>query len=285
MKILKTALIVLSSLLGIAIITLVGMLSGSFHTPASFHDLAARPAAPAGPVLVVGATQNTGLEVVRELLARGQPVVATVRLSSNTAALDALGVEKVVMDAMDEQQVRAVIVPGRFSAVISTVGTAARDLPERRNLLAALFEGPAKMDPAKRPDYVGNRNLVDGAKAAGIRRFVFVTVIGTGDSFDAAPVPARRGLMDVIPLKNKAEGHLRASALDYTIIRPGGLGPRTLAATGTARLTEDPAAFSYIARKDLARLVVDALADPTTFGHTYTAWDRSRRNVWNLFVD
>lgn len=34
-----------------------------------------------------------------------------------------------------------------------------------------------------------------------------------------------------------------------------------------------------------ARQLVDALGDPSTAGHTYTAWDRSRRNVWNLFID
>ncbi len=287
MKIVKTTLMIVAVLLVVGIVGLIGMMSGAFRTPASFHDFAAAPGVPAAPgaVLVVGATQNTGLEVVRELRARKQPVVASVRSTSNTAALDALGVEKVVMDVMDEQQVREVIVPGRYSAVVSTVGTAARDLPERRNMFKAMFEGPNRMDPAKRPDYAGNRNLMDAAKAAGIPRFIFVTVIGTGDSFDAAPGPARRGLMDVIPLKNQAESHLRASGLDYTIIRPGGLGPSMLAATGTARLTEDPASFSYIARKDLARLVVDSLGDPSTAGHTYTAWDRSRRNIWNLFID
>ncbi len=236
MKIVKTTLKIIVVLLVVGVVSYLGMMSGAFHTPASFHDLAADRGAP-GAVLVVGATQNT-------------------------AALDALGVEKVVMDAMDEQQVREVIVPGRYVAMVSTVGTAARDRPERRNMFRSMFEGPARMDPAKRPDYVGNRNLID-----------------------ASPVPIRRGQKDVVLLKNQAEDHLRASGLDYTIIRPGGLGPSVLAATGTARLTEDPASLSYISRKDLARLVVDSLGDPSTAGHTYTAWDRSRRNLWNLFID
>jgi uncharacterized protein YbjT (DUF2867 family) len=284
MGIIKATLKIIAVLLVVGVASYLGMMSGSFHTPSSFHDLAAGGSTP-GAVLVVGATQNTGLEVVRELLARKQPVVASVRASSNTAALDALGVEKVVMDAMDEQQVREVIVPGRFSAVVSTVGTAARDLPERRNMFKAMFQGATRMDPARRPDYVGNRNLIDAAKAAGIPRFVLVTVIGTGDSFDASPVPIRRGQRDVVLLKTQAEDHLRASGLYYTIIRPGGLGPSVLAATGTARLTEDPASFSYMSRKDLARLVVDALGDPSTAGHTYTAWDGSRLNLWNLFLD
>jgi uncharacterized protein YbjT (DUF2867 family) len=259
-------------------------MSGAFHTPTAMHELADFQALP-GPVLVVGATQNTGLEVVRELRRRGQLVVASVRATSNTAAIDALGVEKVVFDAMDERQVREAIVPGRYSAVVSTIGTAARDLPERRGFMRMLIEGRAKVDPAIRPDYVGNRNIMEAAKIAGVRRFVFVTVIGTGDSRDAVPSLARRGLGDIIPLKDQAEAHLRGSGLDYTIIRPGGLGRSDLAATGTARLAEDPASFSYISRADLAALVVGALGDPTTIGHTYTAWDRSRRNVWNVFID
>jgi uncharacterized protein YbjT (DUF2867 family) len=287
MKLLRALLKALPWLLGGLLVVAVGyvmMMSGMFHRPASLHDFRTwQP--PPGAVLVVGATQGTGLEVVKELKARGQPVVATVRASSNTAALDALGVDKVVMDTLDADQVRAGIQPGRYAAVISTVGTAARDLPERRNFLQSLLKGQVEMDRNKRPDYVGNRNVMDAAKAAGIRRFVFVTVIGAGDSAPAVPLPARPGHDEVTPLKTQAEDHLKASSLDYTIIRPGGLGPRLLAVTGTARLTEDAAAFSYMGRTDLATLVVDALGDPTTIGRTYTAWDPSRLQLWNLFID
>jgi uncharacterized protein YbjT (DUF2867 family) len=284
MKWFKRALVGLAVLLVGSVLWMGVSMSGAFHTPATLHEPAPFRAAPA-PVLVVGATQNTGLEVVRALQRRGQPVVASVRTTSNTAALDALGVEKIVFDAMDERQVREAIAPGRYSAVVSTIGTAARDLPERRGLWRMLVEGRAKVDPAIRPDYVGNRNIMEAAKAAGVRRFVFVTVIGTGDSRDAVPPLARRGLGDIIPLKDQAEAHLRASGLEYTIIRPGGLGRSDLAATGTARLTADSGAFSYISRADLAALVADAVGDPSTIGHTYTAWDRSRLNVWNVFID
>lgn len=270
----------------VALAGYVVMMSGMFHTPSSFHDFKASQApAVTGPVLVVGATQGTGLEVVRELLARNLNVVATVRASSNTKALDELGVAQVVMDVQDEQQVRAAITPGTYSAIISTVGTAARDLPERRSVLSSLIKGQVKMDPGKRPDYVGNRRLMDAARDAGVRRFIFITVIGAGDSAEGVPLPARSGHDAVTPLKTQAEAHLRASGLDYTIIRPGGLGPRVLAATGKARLTEDAASFSYMSRIDLARLVVDALGDPATIGHTYTAWDPERLHLWDLFID
>jgi len=260
------------------------LMSGIFHTPESFLAPAGyRPAG--GKILVVGGTRGTGLEIVRQLKALGEEVVVTVRPTSNTDALDALGVETVVMDALKPEQVRNAVSPGRYTAIVSTLGTSASDLPKRQNPLQALVKGQTKMDPNKRPDFVGNRSLMDAARAADIQRFVLVTVIGAGNSADAVPLPARRGHNEVIPLKTQAEDYLRDSGLAYTIIRPGGLGPRNLAATGTAKLTEDAAAFSYMGRTDLAELTVAALGDPATIGKTYTAYDPSRLYLWKLFID
>ncbi|NBW89795.1 MAG: hypothetical protein EBR51_07775, partial [Gammaproteobacteria bacterium] len=68
-----------------------------------------------------------------------------------------------------------------------------------------------------------------------------------------------------------------------TIIRPGGLGD--VKPTGTAVLADDPKAFSFIARGDLAELVVQALGDPAASGKTYNAYDPSRRTMWKMFTD
>src|SRR5690606_23422853 len=96
------------------------------------------------------------------------------------------------------------------------------------------------------PDYEGNRNLVDAAREAGIDRMVLVSTIGAGDSAAAPPWIARWILRDVIDLKTRAEEHLVASGLHYTIIRPGGLkdGPRS----GRGELTEDREAMGIINR-------------------------------------
>ena len=110
-----------------------------------------------------------------------------------------------------------------------------------------------------------------------------ITVIGAGDSIEAAPLPSRRFLAEVIELKTRAENHLRASGLDYTIIRPGGLTDG--APSGEAFLADDPATFSFIARADLAKLVVDALGDPATIGKTYSAYDPSRKTMATMFRD
>ena len=131
--------------------------------------------------------------------------------------------------------------------------------------------------------FSGIGTMLTGVNRAFARRFVLITVIGAGDSRTTAPAPSRRFLKTVMDLKGQAEDHLRASGLDHTIIRPGGLGD--VKATGTAVLADDPRAFSYISRTDLADLAVQALGDPTTIGKTYNAYDPSRRTMWKMFND
>jgi len=254
--------------LGGLILTLVIVLaaylfwwSGSAHEPINVRPTAAHTS-PGGPILIFGGTRGTGLEIVRQLRERGESVTVAVRATSNTAELKKLDVNTVVADALDPATVNAALASGTYAAVISTLGT-------------------TRGEQAKRPDYIGNRNVIDAAKAAGVKRFVFITVIGTGNSYEAAPRMSRRFLRDVITLKDQAEQHLRTSGLDYTIIRPGGLGD--VPATGTAILADDPQAFSYIGRIDLATLAVQVLGDPATIGKTYNAYDPSRKTMARMF--
>jgi len=254
----------IGGLLLVLVLTLaayVFVFSGSSHEPINVRA-ASGYTSPGGPILVFGGTRGTGLEIVRQLRERGETVTVAVRRTSNTTELQKLGVETVIADALEAETVQAAMSSQTFAAVVSTLGT-------------------TRGEQDKRPDFIGNRNVMDAAKAAGVQRFVFITVIGTGNSADAAPRPSRNFLKEVIALKSQAEDHLRASGLDYTIIRPGGLGD--VPATGTAVLVDDPAAFSYIGRIDLANLAVQALGDPATIGKTYTAYDPSRKTMARMF--
>jgi uncharacterized protein YbjT (DUF2867 family) len=243
------------------ILTYFFWLSGSSHEPINIRA-ASEYVSPGGPVLVFGGTRGTGLEIVRKLRERGEAVTVAVRSTSNTTELKKLGADTVFADALDAEQVKAAIGSKSFAAVISTLGT-------------------TRGEQHKRPDYIGNRNVIDAARAAGVKRFVFITVIGAGDSSDAAPGFSKRFLAEVIALKTQAEDHLRASGLDYTIIRPGGLGD--VPTSGTAVLAEDPAAFSFIGRADLADLAVQALGDASTIGQTYSAYDPSRKTMSTMY--
>jgi NADH dehydrogenase len=60
-------------------------------------------------------------------------------------------------------------------------------------------------------DDMGNRYLIDAAKAAGVKHFIFVSVQG------ASPDSP----LEFFRIKYRTEEYLRASGLNFTILRPG----------------------------------------------------------------
>jgi len=186
----------------LAVIAVLVLLSLRITQYPVYKMTAASPPEGGHHVLLFGGTRNTGLEVAKLLVARGDRVTAFVRPSSDRSGLEPLGVEFAVGDALDSDSVRAAFGVGEYTAAITTVSCFRCDPP---------------------PDYLGNANIFDAAAEAGVARMLLVTTIGAGDSYEAAPWPARIFLRDMLPLKTQAEEHLVASGLDYTIIRPGAL--------------------------------------------------------------
>ena len=215
---------------------------------------------PDGGVLIFGATRNTGLELARLLVARGEPVTAFVRASSDRSEIEALGVRLVTGDALDPDAVATALSSANFSAVVSTLGCYGCEAP---------------------PDYAGNRNVFDAAAAAGVDRVILVSTLGAGDSADTPPFPVRWFLGDVMALKTQAEDHLIGLQLDHTIIRPGAL--KDAPATGHGLLTEDVDALGVITRADLARLILDCLDDQGSIGRVYSAKDSEMSWPWGMF--
>lgn len=216
------------------------------------------PAAATEPrsFLIFGATRNTGLEVAKILTARGDKVTAFVRESSDRSLVEPLGVEFVVGDALQPESVAAAFAAGQFDAVLTTIGG---------------FRTP---NP---PDYEGNKNIFDAAKAAGVERVIMISTVGAGESEVAIPWVSNLMLSDVAKLKTQAEDHMQDIGLDYTVIRPGGL-PFD-GGTGGGILSEDVTTFGFIARPDLARLVVGAFDDDRTIGRTFSAIDPVRTSL------
>jgi uncharacterized protein YbjT (DUF2867 family) len=123
-------------------------------------------------VIVVGATGTLGMEIVKALIAGGASVRAMVRPTSNRSKLEKLGVSDFVTgDMMDPASLNlALAASPRPDAVISS---------------AAGYTGHTKGDNAK-TDTQGYKNLVDAAKAAGIPRFVLISIL---ECDKAAEVP------------------------------------------------------------------------------------------------
>jgi len=202
-----------------------------------------------GGVLIFGGTRNTGLEIAKILVARGDQVTAFVRPTSDLSGLDPLGVNYAVGDALNFDDVLAVLNSGTYRAVISTIGSSPR------------AENPV--------DYTGTVNIVEAAKVAGVERLLAVTIIGPGKSISMVPEEQRITLAGAIALKAKAEDHIIASGLDYTIVRPGQLTHNP--ANRSAKLSLDPGVTGPLTRADLAGLVVDCLDNDATIGQIYQA--------------
>ena len=205
---------------------------------------------PAG-ILLFGATRGTGLSAAGLLAERGEPITAFVRPDSDMESLTALGANLVVGNVLDAPSVEVAFASGTFRAVITSVG--------------------GKRGETPRPDFDGTKNIVDAAKAAGVNRLLMVTAVGSGDSRPVLSDKAWEFLGPAMELKTKAEDYLRASGLDYTILRPGGMNSDP--PSGTAIKTVDHTAMGIISRADLGALLVDCLDDADTIGQTYHAID------------
>ena len=67
--------------------------------------------------------------------------------------------------------------------------------------------------------------------------------------------------------KKAADDHLRASDLEYTIVRPGKLTDEE--ATGTADIAKDLNRYGEVAREDVAHALLLTLDSPNTIGQHY----------------
>jgi uncharacterized protein YbjT (DUF2867 family) len=203
-------------------------------------------------IFLAGASRGVGREIAKYLVERNQKVKALLRSEASRAELEAMGITVVMGDALDVAAVEQAMLGEPIYAVISTIG----GLPK---------EGD-------RADYLGNKNLIDGAVKAGVQKFILVSSIGSGESVVALPPQALETLKPVLIEKEKAEKHLIESGLTYTVIRPGGL--KSEPATGNGVVTEDYKVAGTIHRADVAQLVCQCLVSDAANNKILSAVDR-----------
>lgn len=206
-----------------------------------------------GTIFVAGGSRGVGREVIHLLRQQGLAITALLRSPATQAELEALDVSTILGDALSPEAMKQAMATGPIDAVISTIGGMPQD--------------------GMRSDYVGNKNLIDAAVAVGVRKFVLVTSIGSGDSAAALPPPVLQTLGPVLQEKKQAEDYLIASGLTYTIIRPGGL--KSEPATGNGILTLNPLIAGTIHRADVAQLVVACLLSEAANNRVFSAIDRT----------
>jgi len=112
-------------------------------------------------------------------------------------------------------------------------------------------------------DLWGAIKTIDEAKKHGINRFVMVSAINV-DEPESAPIAMRH----YVVAKKLADDHLKASGLDYTIVRPGGLTNDE--PTGKILLEEKIGhRNTTITRADVGHVVVETLDKKNTYGKSF----------------
>ena len=232
----------------------------------------ASPAVAAAPatVFVAGATGQTGRRVLERLAAKGGAVVAGVRdtkkaektLAEASTVVRGAMVQKV--DAVDTKGVRL----AKLDVVAMSVDDMAAALSGSDALVIAtgfVPGNPLKMDAqAHAVDNLGTVALVDAAKKAGVKKVVMVSSILTnGRAWGQENSPGfqvTNAFGHVLDEKIVAEKYLRASGLDYTIVRPGGLKAKP--PTGPLKVSkEDTLNSGEVSRDLVADVCVQALSD------------------------
>ena len=192
-------------------------------------------------ILVAGGSGNLGCELVPHLRALGHDVRVLTRDPSRARQRLGDNPEFVLGDASSPQTLDAAL--SSVDAVIS----------------AMTGFGPGGPGP-KAVDFKGNLNLIRASEVAGVRRFVLVSMNGA-----AADHP-----MELARMKHRAESALRASRLEWVIVRPSAFmelwaeivgGP--IVKEGRARVFgrgDNP--VNFVSTRDVARLIELALLDP-----------------------
>ena len=161
-------------------------------------------------LLIVGATGGTGQQLVMQALERGHRVTALVR--RQRPAEQRPGLTTVLGDVLDPPSVDGAV-QGQ-DAVLSALG-------HKRWL------GPTRILSD------GTRNVIAAMVKHGVRRFVCETSLGISDAWWQMGLYYTLFVRPVIlPFyfwdKTRQEAVIRASDLDWTIVRPGALtnGPK-----------------------------------------------------------
>jgi len=196
-------------------------------------------------VLVIGGTRGLGREVVVAAHKSGHTLTAMARNAGGFAGT-VTGVRMVLGDAGDAADLDRAV--AGQDAVVWTVGTR----PTRRPV--QLFSR-------------GTQFLLAAMARHGVRRLVCVTGVGAGDSkgqggflYDRIVHPLL--LKSTYEDKDRQEAQIRASGVDWTIVRPGALTDAPATGLYQTLTTSDGTRARRIARGDVAAFIVENLSAP-----------------------
>ncbi len=195
---------------------------------------------------IFGGTGGTGLELTRLALDKGHSVRVLVRNPDRMPLVNA-NMRVVLGNALDEESVRKTVLGS--DAVLSCLG--------QRNLLRNT-----------RVCSAGTHLILAAMKAQGVRRVVVESAFGAGESLALANAMERLVFATLLRApyedKNLLEPEVKASGLEWTILRPTALTDG--ARTGRYVVTAGRPAASRVARADVAAAMLRAVEERLWIG-------------------
>jgi uncharacterized protein YbjT (DUF2867 family) len=196
-------------------------------------------------VVIAGGHGKIGLRLAALLAARGDVPVGVVRNPDHRADLERAGAVPVVLDLESAGAVELADQLRGADAVVFAAG-------------AGPGSGAARKDTVDRAAAV---LLADAAHLAGVRRYLLVSSTGVDD-------PPAEGTDEVwaayLRAKKAAEDAIRATDLQWTILRPGRLTDDP--GTNSVLLEPPPVPRGDVTRDDTAAVLVALLDTPGTAG-------------------
>jgi NADH dehydrogenase len=178
------------------------------------------------------------------LLAKRELVRILVRPQSNYQSLIDAGAQAVLGDLKQPAQLQAIW--DGVDTVITTANAARR----------------GGEDTPQTVDQEGNQNLIDAARGAGVKQFIFVSALPANPD---SPVPLLRA-------KGLTEAYLQTSGLPYTILAPDGYMEVFVAGVvGMPALMGQPVIIvgggrrkhSFISMQDVAKFILASIRNPS----------------------
>lgn len=200
-------------------------------------------------VLVAGASGRTGIYLMPQLVEAGYKVRGITRNIENAKEKVPGDYEWVVGDVRDIDSLRPAF--EGVDILVSTIGSGAPDTDNN----------------AEAVDWGGNKNLIDLAVENSVKKIALVSSANAGNADPELWLNKNRG--NVLVWKGKTEDHLRASGIDHTIVRPGGLVHEYEPGERGLKIVQGLDELAMVHRSDVASVVVAALQDPSAANKTF----------------
>jgi uncharacterized protein YbjT (DUF2867 family) len=199
-------------------------------------------------VAIAGGHGKIALLLGQLLTERGDTARGLIRNPDHESDLRAVGIEPVLCDLEGDGDVAAAV--RGADAVVFAAGAGPGSGAARKTTM----------------DLDGAVKLIEAAKAERVSRYLMVSAMGAADPPAADGDGGDEVFAVYLRAKAGADEALRASGLDYTIVRPGGLtdDPGTGLVSVAERLPR-----GQIPRADVAAVFLACLDSPATIGRSF----------------